>query len=107
MEEEYYENGNPKRIVFEDSADGTYSENIYYENGDLEYSRNESPEQILEEWYDEEGYRTYFNHKNADFEIEMTADSNGKLERVIENGTEIEDPAILAQYASGYHFRQE
>lgn len=104
-ESEYYANGNIKRSVYKDAA-GNYTEGEYYENGNLKYMKNQSPEYTSEERCDEEGFRTYFYSKNADYEIELTADESGKLVKVIENGTEVQDPAIIAQYARDYNFKE-
>lgn len=102
---EFYENGNVKRSVYEDTA-GNYSEQECYENGAFKYVKNQSPEYTNEERYDEEGYRTYYYTKSAEYEMECISDETGKLVKVIENGTVIEDAAALAQYAADYNFKQ-
>lgn len=102
---EYYENGNVKRYVYEDTA-GNYSEQECYEDGMLKYFKTQSPEYTNEEHYDEEGYRTYFYSKDANWEWELVADETGALVKVTENGVAIEDPAIIAQYAQSYNFRR-
>lgn len=99
----YYKNGNYSKIITSDPVSGTYQEEEYYENGNMKYIKNQTPENTVEEQYDEEGYHTYFYSKNADWEIELTADETGKLIRVVENGETIEDPERLAQYAQGYN----
>lgn len=102
----YYENGNTKKYICNDPVAGEYCEQEYYENGSFKYNKDQTPEYTIEERYDEEGYHTYFYCKNTNYEIELTADSTGKLAKAIENGVEIEDPAALAQYTSGYNFRE-
>lgn len=102
---EYYENGNVKRSVYEDTA-GNYSEQECYEDGMLKYFKTQSPEYTNEEHYDEEGYRTYFYSKDANWEWELVADETGALVKVVENGEVKEDAATLAQYAKDYNFRQ-
>lgn len=102
---EYYVNGNVKRSVYEDTA-GNYSEQECYEDGMLKYVKTQSPEYTREEHYDEEGYRTYFYSKDANWECELVADETGALVKVVENGEVKEDAATLAQYAADYNFRQ-
>lgn len=102
---ECYENGNVKRSVYEDTA-GNYSEQECYENGAIKYVKNQSPEQTNEEQYDEEGYRTYYYTKSAEYEMECISDETGKLVKVIENGEVKEDAATIARCAADYNFRQ-
>lgn len=102
----YHDNGNPRKIIIIDPASETHQEEEYYENGSMKCIKSQTPEHTTEEQYDEEGFHTYFYSKNADYEIELTADEAGKLVKVIENGNIIEDAATLAQYAQSYNFRQ-
>lgn len=104
-ESEYYANGNIKRSVYKDAA-GNYTEGEYYENGNLKYMKNQSPENTVEERCDGEGFRTYWYSRNENWEIELISDETGKLVKVIENGTEVQDPAIIAQYARDYNFKE-
>lgn len=104
-EYECYENGNVKKSVYKDAATEYCSEQEYYENGKFKHIKSQSAEDTSEERYDEEGYRTYYYSKNADWEIECIADESGKLVKVTENGTVYEDAATLAQWAANYNFR--
>lgn len=104
-ETEYYENGDVKKNVSNNEQTGTYSEEEYYENGKMKRIKTQTAEILSEERYDEEGFRTYFYTKNADYEVELTADETGKLIKVIENGEVKEDETTLAQYANSFNFR--
>ena len=104
-EYECYENGNLKKSVYQDAATESHSEQECYENGAMKYSKNQTPESTTEERYDEEGYRTYYYSKGADWKVELTADETGKLIKVIENDTVYEGAAIPDHYISGYNFR--
>lgn len=88
-------------------ADGSYQEYWYYENGNFRKCKTGDPAAgtYQEETYDEEGFLTYVHTKNADYEIEMFTDENGKLVKVIENEQTIEDSAALVQYVTSYNFR--
>ena len=88
------------------NTEGSSGETQYYDNGNVKHCRRQSPEYTLEEHYDEEGFHTYFYSKDADYELELTADESGKLIKVVENGEVKEDAATLTQYAQNYNFRQ-
>jgi len=103
-EEAYFENGNIKHSAYKD-ANKSYSEQEYFDNGSLKYSKNQSPENTMEEQHDEEGFLTYFYSKDANYEIELIADETGKLIRFIENGTVYENDAIPDWVAGSYNFR--
>ena len=105
-ETEYFENSSTKRSVGSNSRTGTYYEIEYYENGKMKYAKNESPENTTEERYNEEGCLTYFYSKNTNYELELISDETGKLIKVTENGTVIEDATTLAQYAKDYNFKE-
>lgn len=102
----YYENGNNRLTIDSNSSDGIRNETEFYESGALKYTKLQTPEMTQEERCGEEGYRTYYYAKTGDYEIELTADETGKLEKVVENGKAIEDAAALTQYAKDYNFRQ-
>lgn len=104
-EQEYYENGNMKKSVCKDPVTESSTEQEYYENGKMKRIKTQTAEILLEERYDEEGFRTYFYDKNADYEVELTADETGKLIKAIENGEVKEDETTLAQYANNFNFR--
>lgn len=104
-EQEYYENGNMKKSVCKDPVTESSTEQEYYENGKMKRIKTQTAEILLEERYDEEGFRTYFYDKNADYEVELTADETGKLIKAIENGEVKEDETTLAQYAISFNFR--
>lgn len=104
-EYENYENGTMKKSVYKDPAAESYTEQAYYESGKLKSSKAQMPDYTSEEHCDEEGYRTYFYSRDAQYEIELTADESGKLVKVVENGEVKEDEETLAQYASSYNFR--
>ena len=88
------------------NADGSWEETHCNYDGIARLTvRQNADGSSQEERYDEEGFMTYYHTKQADYEIELLADESGKLVQAIENGQTIEDPAILAQYAAGYHFR--
>ena len=71
----------------------------------MKYKKHLTSVDEQEERYDEEGFMTYFHKKCADYEIEMITDEKGRLVQAIENGQTIEDPTALAQYVTGYNFR--
>ena len=104
-EYECYENGNMKKSVYKDPATGYSEEQEYYENGKMKRIKTQTAEMLSEERYDEEGFHTYFYVKNADYEVELTADETGKLIKAIENGEVKEDETTLAQYANNFNFR--
>lgn len=105
-ETEYYENGNMSKSIVDDPVKGEYQEQEYFENGNMKYLKFQTPEYTAEERYDEEGFRTYYYTKGVDWEQECIADDTGKLVKVVENGTAIEDAATLARYASDCNFRE-
>ena len=105
-ETEYYENGNIKRAVLSNSKTGECSESECFENGNIKYSKNQTSALTQEDRYVEEGFRTYYYTKNADYEIELISDEVGKLVTIVENGETIEDPAIITQYAQNYNFKE-
>lgn len=102
----YFDNGNTSKNVSDNSTTGEYQEQEYYENGSFKYCKYITPDFTVEERCDEEGFHTYYYTKGADWEQECIADETGKLVKVIENGTEVQDPAIIAQYARDYNFRE-
>lgn len=104
-ETHYFEDGTSKS-VYDNPVTGEHSEQEYFENGNMKQSKAWSPEYTMDERYDEEGYRTYFYSKNADWETECIADEAGKLIKVVENGTVYEDAATLVQYAANYNFHE-
>ncbi len=104
-EQEYYENGNMKKSVCKDPVTESSTEQEYYENGKMKRIKTQTAEMLSEERYDEEGFHTYFYVKNADYEVELTADETGKLIKAIENGEVKEDETTLAQYANNFNFR--
>lgn len=88
------------------NADGSWEETHCNYDGIARLTvRQNADGSAQEERYDEEGFMTYYHSKQVDYEIELLADESGKLVQAIENGQTIEDPAILAQYAADYHFR--
>lgn len=101
----FYPNGNLSKQINDDSAAETYYEQDFYENGMPKCIKSQTPSEEREERYDEEGYLTYTHIKQADYEMEILTDESGKVVLVIENGQTIEDPAVLAQYAKDYHFK--
>ncbi len=105
-EMEYYENGNMSKSIVDDPVKGEYQEQEYFENDNVKYLKFQTPEYTVEEKYDEEGYRTYYYTKDADYEQECISDETGKLVKVIENGEVKEDPEIIARYTADYNFRQ-
>ena len=94
-----------KKSVCKDPVTESSTEQEYYENGKMKRIKTQTAEILSEERYDEEGFRTYFYTKNADYEVELTADETGKLIKVIENGEVKEDETTLAQYANSFNFR--
>lgn len=102
----YFENGNISKEISDIPTSGEHTETVYFEKGSVKYSKIQTQEYTQEEQYDEEGYRTYCYSKDANYEIELTADEAGKLVKVIENGIEMEDSATLTWYAQNYNFRQ-
>lgn len=86
-------------------ADGSYTETLRYDNGQLQYQKYQTSDQEQEDRYDEEGFMTYHHTRSTDYELELIADESGKLVKAIENGQTIEDPSALAQYVTGYNFR--
>lgn len=105
-EDERYENGTTKRTVSSNSQTGTYYETEYFENGKEKHFKNETSESTIDVQYDEDGFHTYYHSKNANYEVELISDETGKLAKVVENGEVKEDPAIIAQYAQSYNFKQ-
>lgn len=117
-------------LEIQQNADGTYHEHHYFPDGTLRKTLNVNPntgerieaeyfkdqstkydsytskEYAREERFDEEGFRTYYYMKGSDLEQECIADETGKLVKVIENGSEIQNPAIIAQYAKDYNFKE-
>ena len=102
----YYENRSTRLIVESNASTNSRNEMAYYESGNLEYTMIQTSRSTQEEHYDEEGYCTYFYSKDAGWEIELISDESGALVKILENGKEITDPAIMAQYAEGYNFKQ-
>ena len=103
---EYYENGNMSKSIVDDPVRGEYQKQEYFENGNMKYLKFQTPEYTVEEKCDEEGYRTYYYSKGADYEQECLSDETGALVKVVENGEVKEDAATLARYAADYNFRQ-
>lgn len=88
-------------------SDGRYQENRYYETGELSQCISHDPtaETYREEWYDKEGFLTYYCVKGAEYELELISDESGKLVEAVENGQPMEDPDALAKFAGDYNFR--
>ena len=106
LEIRYYKNGNCSVYVCNEPTAGYYTEQESYEDGSTKRIKQTSPGSTCEEYLDEDGFRTYFYNKTADYEIELTADETGKLVKVVENGVTIEDTAIIAQYAQSFNFKE-
>ena len=100
----FFENGNVKKFV-SINPPSEYTEQECYETGRIKYNKSESAEYVMEERYDEKGYRTYYCQKSSEYELELTADETGKLVKVVETGEVKEDEETLAWYASSYNFR--
>lgn len=88
------------------NTDGSSEETQLNSQGMVELMIRRFPDGSYQESrYDSEGFVTYVHMKNADYELELLSDENGKLIQAIENGQMIEDPAALEQYVTGYNFR--
>lgn len=63
----------------------------YYPSGKLKHITNKTDDIFLELYYDEDGYSTYFRQIGEGFDLEITCDETGKVNKVIFNGEEQTD----------------
>ena len=73
------------------SADGSESIEEYYPNGQLKRVFSKNGETSQEMHYDEDGYWTYFHQVVPGYELEITCDETGKVNKVLVNGQEQTD----------------
>ena len=82
------------------NGDRTYEE--YYANGKLKLLISETADAYQEVHGDEDGYYTYYLQKVPGWEMEITCDETGKVDKVLLNGQEQTD---VEQYVKDMFFR--
>ena len=100
-----YESGNLKTVISDDPSTGIRSETVYFESGNIRHNKEQGTDYAFEEQFDEEGFLTYYYSKRVGTVVECFTDETGALVKYIENGEIIEDPEALANIARGYKFR--
>lgn len=73
------------------SANGERNYEEYYASGKLRFIRYETADTFQETHYDEEGYYTYFHYIAPGYELEITCDETGKVNKVLLNDVEQTD----------------
>ena len=96
---EYYADGSYNELRRLDAEEGQIGQLIYQRHLDADGS-------ISEYHWNEDGYHTYYYYRHGNTEIELIGDKTGKLIKYTNDGVIIEDPAILAEYAKNFGFRE-
>ena len=82
------------------NGDRYYEE--YYATGTLKFMLSETADSYQEAHYDEEGYWIYFHLVAPGYEMEITCDETGKVDKVLVNGQVQTD---IEQYVQNMFFR--
>lgn len=101
-----YESGELKTVISDDPSTGIRSETEYFENGNIRHNKEQGADYAFEEQFDEEGFLTYYYSKRVGTVVECITDETGALVKYIENGEITEDPESLAIMAQSYKFRK-